>query len=360
MPTENFILFKKRKVRNLMKIQEKFDYLSNIFENYSPSSFCFLPFKLTDKAIFIIREKLSTKEVSEEDIDILSQNLEDLIQGIEKQDIEGLINIQQRISDILESKPWNIFNKKFTLNTQIFINRVTKLLCSNEKEALTKISKNSELILGSPEANHADAISSLSQSYFKSYDNAIQACDCILNPKIIKDIVEKALEAVKTLKISLSDSPLTEIKDMLQESEARLREFHSALVYRINEKIYGSHLIEVIEGNNGEVKIYLTKNPKHLQKIPTTKNLLNFQIYDAVCANQLSFRKIKDTIIHKNVTEIILKDTLETDLQDFTNELRNDQLTLNNNSMDAIQQELALNLAYQLLWEDEVVVTAQP
>ena len=65
MPTENFILFKKRKVRNLMKIQEKFDYLTNIFKDYGPMSFSFLPFKIADKTKFLIRERLNNKEVIE-------------------------------------------------------------------------------------------------------------------------------------------------------------------------------------------------------------------------------------------------------------------------------------------------------
>ena len=54
MNANNFILFKKRKVRNLMKIQEKLDYLSNIFRSYNPSDFQFLPFKLADKTKFQI------------------------------------------------------------------------------------------------------------------------------------------------------------------------------------------------------------------------------------------------------------------------------------------------------------------
>jgi hypothetical protein len=357
MPTENFILFKKRKVRNLMKIQEKFDYLTNIFKDYDPLSFSFLPFKIADKTKFLIREKLSKKEIGEEDLDILSTRLETLIQSTEKHDTTLIIEAQQALSDLLENKPWNIDSKKFTLDTKTLVHKVSKLLILNEKDALEKISKNSELILGSEEGNNTDAVSSLSQSYFKSYDNAIQACDCVLNPKIIKDIIEKALEAVKTLKISLSDSPIAEIREMLQESEVRLREFHSALIYRINEKINGSHLLEIIEEAN-ETKIILTKNPKHLQKIPTTKNLLNFQIYDAVCANQLSYQRIKDLICRANVKQIILKDTLDNDLKDFIEELHNDQLTLNVHTMNLIQQELALNLVYQLLWEDEIPVVA--
>ena len=357
MPTENFILFKKRKVRNLMKIQEKFDYLTNIFKDYGPMSFSFLPFKIADKTKFLIRERLNNKEVSEEDLEILSTKLETLIQNTEKHDTTLIIEAQQSLSDLLENKPWNIHCKKFTLDTKIFINKVTKLLILNEKDALEKISKNSELILSGEKDNSTDAVSSISQGYFKSYDNAIQACDCVLNPKVIKGIIEKALEAVKTLKISLSDSPIAEIREMLQESEIRLREFHSALIYRINEKINGSHLLEIIEDAN-ETKIILTKNPKHLQKIPTTKNLLNFQIYDAVCANQLSYQRIKDLICKGNIKQIILKDTLANDLKDFIEEMRNDQLTLNIHTSDLIQQELALNLVYQLLWEDEVPLIA--
>jgi len=357
MSSNNFILFKKRKVRNLMKIQEKYDHLSNIFKAYDPNSFSFLPFKIADKTKFLIMEKLSRKEVSEEELDKLSDRIENLIQSIEKHSHEGIIEAQESFSELLESENWSILSKKFTLDTKVFINKVTKLLILNEKDALDKISKNSELILGSESANSTDAVSSLSQSYFKSYDNAIHACDCVLNPKVIKEIIEKALEAVKTLKISLTDSPLEEVREMLQESESRLREFYSALIYRINEKIYGSHLVEIIEAET-ETKIILSKNPKHLQKIPTTKNLLNFQIYDAVCANQISYQKIKDVISRKNVNEIILKDTLEEDLNEFIEEMRNDQLTLNVHSMDLIQQELALNLAYQLLWEDEVKVIA--
>jgi hypothetical protein len=38
--------------------------------------------------------------------------------------------------------------------------------------------------------------------------------------------------------------------------------------------------------------------------------------------------------------------------------MRNDQLTLGIHTMDLIQQELALNLVYQLLWEDEIPVVA--
>jgi hypothetical protein len=357
MTSKNFILFKKRKIRNTMKVQEKFDHLNNIFQNYDPMSFNFLPFKITDKAKFLIQDKLSNKEVSEEELDLLLIRLEGLIQGTEKHDTTLIIEAQQSLSDLLENKPWNIFFKKFSLDTKTFIHKVTQLLILNEKDALEKISKNSELILGSKEDNNTDAVSSISQSYFKSYDNAIQACDCVLNPKVIKDIIEKALEAVKTLKISLSDSPIAEIREMLQESETRLREFHSALIYRINEKINGSHLLEVIEEVN-ETKIILTRNPKHIQKIPTTKNLLNFQIYDAVCANQLSYQRIKDLTCRANVKQIVLKDTLESDLKDFIEEMRNDQLTLSIHTADLIQQELALNLVYQLLWEDEIPVVA--
>ena len=228
----------------------------------------------------------------------------------------------------------------------------------NEKEALDKISKNSELILGSEKLHGVDAVSSLSQSYFRSYDNAIQACDCVLNPKVIKEIIEQALEAVKILKISVSDSPLTDIKDMLQESEARLREFHSALLYRIHEKIQGSHYLSFDDENNPTKVFGLKRNTKHLQKIPTTKNLLNFQIYDAVTANNVTYKKIKETLNRHPIKEIILVDTLVSDLEEFSEELRNDQITLNVNTMDMIQQELALNVAYQLLWEDEIPVIA--
>ena len=45
-------------------------------------------------------------------------------------------------------------------------------------------------------------------------------------------------------------------------------------------------------------------------------------------------------------------------LKSLVEELRNDQITLNVNTMDMIQQELALNVAYQLLWEDEIPVIA--
>ena len=82
---------------------------------------------------------------------------------------------------------------------------------------------------------------------------------------------------------------------MLQESEARLREFHSALVYRIHEKIQGSHYLSFDDENN-PTKVYLKRNTKHLQKIPTTKKSLNFQIYDAVTANNVTYKKIKETL----------------------------------------------------------------
>lgn len=357
MSSNNFILFKKRKVRNLMKIQEKLDYLANIFNDYNPHDFHFLPFKIADKAKFLIHEKLYSKELTEEETNSFAAKLEALIQGIEKRNEQEIIDAQEAVSAALEAKPWNIFCKKFTLDTRPFTAKVNKLLMLNEKEALDKISKNSELILGSDKLHGVDAVSSLSQSYFRSYDNAIQACDCVLNPKVIKEIIEQALEAVKTLKISVSDSPLTDIKEMLQESEARLREFHSALVYRINEKVQGSHYLSFDDEANPSV-VYLKRNPKHLQKIPTTKNLLNFQIYDAVTANNVSYRKIKEALNRNDIKEIVLVDTLVNDLAEFVEEMRNDQLTLSMQTIDMIQQELALNVVYQLLWEDEIPVRA--
>ena len=195
MSSNNFILFKKRKVRNLMKIQEKLDYLSNIFNEYNPHDFQFLPFKIADKTKFLILEKLYSKELTEEDINNFANSLEALIQGIEKRVEQEIIDAQEAISALLEAKPWNISSKKFTLDTKPFTTNVNKLLMLNEREALDKISKNSELILGSEKLHGVDAVSSLSQSYFRSYDNAIQACDCVLNPKVIKEIIEQALEA---------------------------------------------------------------------------------------------------------------------------------------------------------------------
>ncbi|MCH2227746.1 MAG: hypothetical protein MK033_08225 [Candidatus Caenarcaniphilales bacterium] len=340
-----------------MKIQEKLDYLANIFNEYNPHDCHFLPFKIADKTKHLIQDKLYSKELTEEEINSLASILESLIQAIEKREEKAIIDAQENISVALENKPWNIMGKKFTLDTKVFISKVNQLLMLNEREALDKISKNSELILGSQKTHGMDAVTSLSQSYFRSYDNAIQACDCVLNPKIVKEIIEQALEAVKTLKISVSDSPMTDIKEMLQESESRLREFHSALIYRINEKIIGSHHLS-FDNEENPTKVYLKRNPKHLQKIPTTKNLLNFQIYDAVTANNVTYKSIKDKLNRHEIKEIVLVDTLVEDLKDFVEEMRNDQLTLSMNTMDMIQQELALNVVYQLLWEDEIPVVA--
>ena len=95
MSANNFILFKKRKVRNLMKIQEKLDYLANIFNEYNPHDCHFLPFKIADKTKHLIQDKLYSKELTEEEINSLASILESLIQAIEKREEKAIIDAQE-------------------------------------------------------------------------------------------------------------------------------------------------------------------------------------------------------------------------------------------------------------------------
>jgi hypothetical protein len=337
-----------------MKLAEVVRKFNKSFQSYDLDKYHFLPFRISVKLVEITNKSYDERFALKEQL--ACETLERLTEAIKYRDPKTLASKQQEFAELLAGKPWYFKAKAFIFDAQPFIRIINQTLLNNEQDAFDRIAKHSELLLGNQQTAQKSAIESLSEKFFKSYENAISACDCVLNPNVIFDIVLNTIDTIKTLKISISDQPnMLHISKDLNLCEIKLQEFKKNFKqYRNNEsEDKASHLISLEED-----KIILIKNPNHLKPLKGTNNLLNFQIYEAVLANQNLYYKVQKHLAAHSVKYFELKETNPYELDNFTQEVKNDRLVLNHDNLPSIAKELAINLVYQLLWEEELAFKA--